>query len=74
MGVPVHQLRAALVDVALWALSREVLAATSTRAIVEVAGMSLANLHYAFDARDDQLGREHVRTTVTIRTRLPSSA
>lgn len=52
MGVPVHERRAALVDAALRVLSREGLAATSTRAIVEEAGMSLASLHYAFDSRD----------------------
>ncbi|MFD5600622.1 TetR/AcrR family transcriptional regulator [Leucobacter sp. NPDC058333] len=52
MRVPVASRRRALIDAALVVISRDGLAAATTRAIVAEAGMSLASLHYAFPSRD----------------------
>jgi AcrR family transcriptional regulator len=48
--------RAALVAAALRVMSRDGLAAGTTRAVVAEAGMSLASFHYAFASRDELLG------------------
>jgi AcrR family transcriptional regulator len=45
--------RAALVRAALRVIARDGVAATTTRAIVAEAGMSLASFHYAFTSRDE---------------------
>ena len=51
--IPAAERRAALVDAALRVVSREGIAAATTRAIVAEAGMSLASFHYAFASRDE---------------------
>lgn len=55
--------RAALVEAALRVMTRDGLAAGTTRAIVAEAGMSLASFHYAFASRDELL-RELVHRVV----------
>jgi len=55
--------RAALVEAALRVMSRNGLAAGTTRAVVAEAGMSLASFHYAFGSRDELL-RELVHRVV----------
>jgi AcrR family transcriptional regulator len=47
--------RAALVEAAVQVMSRQGLAAGTTRAIAAEAGMSLASFHYAFASRDELL-------------------
>jgi AcrR family transcriptional regulator len=51
--IPAAERRAALVDAALRVVSREGIAAATTRGIVAEAGMSLASFHYAFASRDE---------------------
>jgi AcrR family transcriptional regulator len=53
--LPAEARRAALVEAALRVMSRDGLAAGTTRAIVAEAGMSLASFHYAFGSRDELL-------------------
>lgn len=55
--------REALVEAALRVMSRDGLAAGTTRAVVAEAGMSLASFHYAFASRDELLA-ELVRRVV----------
>lgn len=61
--LPADARRAALVEAALRVMSRDGLAAGTTRAIVAEAGMSLASFHYAFGSRDELL-RELVHRVV----------
>jgi len=61
--LPAEVRRAALVEAALRVMSRDGLAAGTTRAIVAEAGMSLASFHYAFGSRDELL-RELVHQVV----------
>jgi AcrR family transcriptional regulator len=61
--LPAEARRAALVEAALRVMSRDGLAAGTTRAIVAEAGMSLASFHYAFGSRDELL-RELVHRVV----------
>ncbi|WP_051143940.1 TetR/AcrR family transcriptional regulator [Modestobacter italicus] len=61
--LPADARRAALVEAALRVMSRDGLAAGTTRAIVAEAGMSLASFHYAFASRDELL-RELVHRVV----------
>jgi AcrR family transcriptional regulator len=61
--LPADARRTALVEAALRVMSRDGLAAGTTRAIVAEAGMSLASFHYAFGSRDDLL-RELVHRVV----------
>jgi AcrR family transcriptional regulator len=51
--MPVPARRVALIQAALRVISREGVAAATTRAIAAEAGMSLASLHYAFESRDE---------------------
>lgn len=53
--LPVADRREALVEAALRVMSRDGLAAGTTRAVVAEAGMSLASFHYAFDSRDEMM-------------------
>jgi AcrR family transcriptional regulator len=61
--LPVADRREALVEAALRVMSRDGLAAGTTRAVVAEAGMSLASFHYAFASRDELLA-ELVRRVV----------
>jgi TetR/AcrR family transcriptional regulator, regulator of biofilm formation and stress response len=61
--LPADARRAALVEAALRVMTRDGLAAGTTRAIVAEAGMSLASFHYAFGSRDELL-RELVHRVV----------
>jgi len=61
--LPAEARRAALVEAALRVMTRDGLAAGTTRAIVAEAGMSLASFHYAFASRDELL-RELVHRVV----------
>lgn len=63
MRMSVSQRRSALAEAALRVLSTQGLQATTTRAIVAEAGMSLASLHYAYPSRDALL-REAVAIVV----------
>jgi AcrR family transcriptional regulator len=53
--IPAAQRRAALANAALTVISRDGLAAATTRAIVAEAGMPLASFHYAVPSRDELL-------------------
>jgi|PersoiStandDraft_1058852.scaffolds.fasta_scaffold18726_4 TetR/AcrR family transcriptional regulator, regulator of biofilm formation and stress response len=53
--IPVTERRQALVDAAIRVVARDGVAATTTRAVVAEAGMSLASLHYAFASREELL-------------------
>ncbi len=55
MRVPPEQRRTALAEAALRVISRDGVAAASTRAIAAEAGMSLASVHYVFASRDELL-------------------
>lgn len=57
--------RTALIEAALRVVSREGIAAATTRAIVAEAGMSLASFHYAFASRDELI--DELITTVVER-------
>jgi AcrR family transcriptional regulator len=61
--LPAAERRAALVEAALRVMSRDGLAAGTTRAVVAEAGMPLASFHYAFASRDELL-RELVHRVV----------
>ncbi|KQS66051.1 TetR/AcrR family transcriptional regulator [Modestobacter sp. Leaf380] len=61
--MPAADRRGALVEAALRVMSRDGLAAGTTRAVVAEAGMSLASFHYAFASRDE-LMRELVDRVV----------
>ena len=61
--LPAEARRAALVEAAVRVMSRDGLAAGTTRAIAAEAGMSLASFHYAFVSRDELL-RELVHRVV----------
>lgn len=50
--IPAHDRRKALVDATIRLISREGIAATSTRAIAAEADMPLSSLHYVFDSRE----------------------
>ena len=63
--IPASERRTALIEAALRVVSREGLAAATTRAIVAEAGMSLASFHYAFDSRDELV--DELITTVVAR-------
>lgn len=53
--IPAAERRAALARAALTVISRDGLAAATTRAITAEAGMSLASFHYAVASRDELL-------------------
>lgn len=53
--IPATERRAALAQAALVVISRDGLAAATTRAIVAEAGMPLASFHYAVASRDELL-------------------
>lgn len=63
MRIPVEQRRAALAEAALRVVTRDGVAAATTRVIVAEAGMSLASFHYAYRSRDEVF-REVVRLVV----------
>ena len=63
--IPAVERRTALVEAALRVVSREGIAAATTRAIVAEAGMSLASFHYAFASRDELI--DELITTVVAR-------
>jgi len=64
--------RAELISAALRVVAAEGVAATTTRAIVAEAGMSLASFHYAFSSRDELLAElvahvvEHERVVLDV--------
>jgi TetR/AcrR family transcriptional regulator, regulator of biofilm formation and stress response len=53
--IAVEDRRRSLVDAAVRVIARDGVAATTTRAVVAEAGMSLASLHYAFPSREHLL-------------------
>lgn len=55
--ITMHDRRDLLVDAALRVMDREGVAATTTRAVVGEAEMSLASFHYAFISRDEMMSQ-----------------
>ncbi|HEY0260025.1 MAG TPA: TetR family transcriptional regulator [Lacisediminihabitans sp.] len=70
--IPLEERRRALISAAVRVVSREGVAAATTRAIVLEAGMPLGAFHYVFDSRDELLAA--VIDAVTEEERLAAEA